>query len=426
MTLGIYIGGTPNRQIDCKNIIDDGNPGIGGTEYEFAMLASYLGYVNNSEEIKLTVFQSGKYVLHHEITTVNDVSQNNLLSVVKESGIEILIVDSRLPLSLIKSFNGTGIKLIVWCHCVGSLYRHLLFSRWEAVRRVVFVSRGHYLNYIDNPIVKKSSFVFNAISVNGKIHSLREKNHFINRPHDVVFMGALDESKGFHVLARVWPEVLKVVPDAKLHVIGSANLYGGNFKLGSLGIADEIYEKKFYKYITTSDGKLHPSIVLHGQLGEEKYDVMTKCRVGIPNPDGRTETFCICAVEMELCGCKTVTKWSSGYMDTVPPPNVLVENVTDLSSAIAQALLDDDFNCNENVVNINKNFSICSVGLKWISIIKAVDNNEEIQEIVSVPQKFKLRNINSALRKYIPFIPPIGFIRDTFERLLGVLKRSIK
>lgn len=45
MKVGIYIGGTPRSTIDATNVISEGNPGIGGTEYEFIMLATYLSTI---------------------------------------------------------------------------------------------------------------------------------------------------------------------------------------------------------------------------------------------------------------------------------------------------------------------------------------------------------------------------------------------
>lgn len=425
MRLGIYIGGTPNRQIDCRHIIENGNPGIGGTEYEFVMLSIYLSS-NIHSDINLTVFQTGRYTLPDYMISINGMQPVDMLNEIKKHDIDILIIDSRWPLNLIKDIvQLSGLRVILWCHCVGSLYRHLLFSRWNAIKKVVFVSRGHYLNYIDNPIIDKSTFVFNAVSVNNDIHRYREHIPFKIRPHDAVFMGALDESKGFHVLAKAWPKVLRIVPDARLHVIGSANLYGGRFKMGPLGIAAENYEKKFGKYLSTKNGLLHPSVILHGQLGKEKYEIMTQCRVGIPNPDGETETFCICAVEMQLCGCKVVTKWNSGYIDTVPFPNIMVRRTKDLASAIASSLVEDNFDCTSNIENIKKLFSINTFGDKWWKIIHSVYDNSEFSENITTPPQFKFRKINASIRKFLPFIPPIGLLSDTLYRFLVVLRRRI-
>ena len=41
-------------------------------------------------------------------------------------------------------------------------------------------------------------------------------------------MGGLRVTKGFHILAKVWKEVVKEVPDAELHVMGGSKLYDEN------------------------------------------------------------------------------------------------------------------------------------------------------------------------------------------------------
>ena len=293
MKLGIYIGGTPNRQIDCRHIIENGNPGIGGTEYEFVMLSIYLGQYNIHSDIDLTIFQTGRYTLPDQIISINGVHPADMLNEAKKHGIDLLIIDSRWPLNLIKN------------------------------------------------------------------------------------------------------------------------------------IAAENYEKKFGKYLSTESGLLHPSVILHGQLGKEKYEIMTKCRVGIPNPDGNTETFCICAVEMQLCGCKVVTKWSSGYIDTVPFPNIMVSRTKDLASAIASSLVEDNFDCTSNLWNIRTHFSINTFGNKWMKIIHSVYDDSEFSENITIPAQFKSRKINASIRKFLPFIPPIGLLSDTIYRFVVVLKRNI-
>ncbi len=426
MKVGIYIGGTPRSTIDATNVISEGNPGIGGTEYEFIMLATYLSTIRKCpDDMDITVFQAGRYSLSDCVRSINGISPNQMIEECRARHIDILIVDSRWNLDLLKKFNETTTKLIVWCHCVGSYYRHFLFARWSAVKCVVYVSRGHFLNFMDNPVFPKSTWAFNSVSVPSRVKSLRECFPFAERPHDVVYMGALDESKGFHVLAKAWPEVLAKVPDARLHVIGSANLYGGAFRLGPLGLADQAYEATFHKHLVTKQNTLHPSVILHGKLASEKYDVMARCRVGVPNPCGKTETFCISAVEMQLCGCKVVTCYSSGYIDTVPSPNILVYDESQLADAIVSGLIEDGFNWESNIENIMANFSIESVGQKWMKIIDNVDKNSRMMDTYEIPIQFHARKQRSRLRKFIPIIPPVGFITDTFSRFKAVTKRLL-
>ena len=428
MRIGLFIGGTPNREIDCRNVTKNGNPGIGGTEYEFIMLATFLhSYCMDHPDWELIVFQGGRYNIPNGIRSVIGISKEQMPYKCKELDIATLIIDSRWPLPDIKRFNTSCTKLIVWCHCVGSIYRHLLFARWKAVAKVVFVSKGHLLNFIDNPVYRKSSYAFNAVSDNQHINNLRNANPFSNRPHDVVYMGALDESKGFHVLAKVWKDVLKLVPDARLHVIGSANLYGASDTVGKLGITAQRYENTFASYLTDENEQLHPSVILHGQLADEKYDIMSKCRVAVPNPCGKTETFCICAVEMQQCGCRVVTKYASGYIDTIPTPsNILVNKTNELADAIAASLMMDSFNWNENILNIRENFLMDAVGKRWIKIITSVINGKPIANNLPLLPQFKKRRLNSQLRRFLPFLPPVGFLSDTLIRLQAVVSRICK
>lgn len=427
MHIGIYIGGTPSRVFDCTQVLTAGNPGIGGTEYEFIMLATWLRrYAESHPGWKLTVFQGGRYDMGDGFDMVVGASMAEMPEQCRLRGIDVLVLDSRWPLGHIRAFDGTSTGVVAWCHCVGSMYRHLLYARYPGVRKVVFVSRGHMLGFIDNPVAAKSTYAFNAVSHDKAVDRLREANPFVKRPHDVVFMGALDESKGFHVLAKAWPEVLKAVPDARLHVIGSANLYGADAHMGPLGIAAEDYEATFADCIKGPDGGLHPSIILHGQLAGEKYDVMARCRVGVPNPDGATETFCICAVEMELCGCRVVTSWSSGYIDTVPAPNVLVRKRSELAQRIADALLDDTFDGSPVIDHIERNFSMDSVGSKWIDIFESVRAGTAMEEHIDIPREFRRRQINARLRRYLPFVPPVGLLGDTLARFKAVMKRKFK
>lgn len=153
-------------------------------------------------------------------------------------------------------------------------------------------------------------------------------------------MGAVIPSKGLHLLAKAWPEVKKAVPDAELFVIGNGNLYSRNKDtsgLGALGLAEKDYEQMFSKYIT-EDNKLSEGVHLLGVLGKEKYDVLAEMKVGVPNPSGRTETFCICAVEMQMMGARIVSKRCAGYLDTVYN-GILYDNSRELAGCIISELL---------------------------------------------------------------------------------------
>ena len=161
----------------------------------------------------------------------------------------------------------------------------------------------------------------------------------------VTYTGSLVSAKGFHILANIWPQILKAVPEAQLYVIGNGQIYDRNAKLGSLGIADERYEKVFANAIT-ENGALLPSVHFCGAMGKEKLEIYKKTTVGVMNPSGKTETFGLSAVEMEACGIPVVTKAANGLFDTVidGKTGYLIRNKNQLRDCVVELLQDKQKN----------------------------------------------------------------------------------
>jgi glycosyltransferase involved in cell wall biosynthesis len=123
--------------------------------------------------------------------------------------------------------------------------------------------------------------------------------------------------KGFHRLAKVWPEVINKFPDAQLEVIGSGKLYDRNQKLGKWGMATENYEQKFRAPLADDDGSPLDSITFHGLVSQAtKIDILQDTTVGVINPRG-TETFSVSAVEFQAAGTPVVSRAQGGVLDTV-------------------------------------------------------------------------------------------------------------
>lgn len=86
--------------------------------------------------------------------------------------------------------------------------------------------------------------------------------------------------------------------------------------LGDFGIASPKYEKRFLRPLLDTNKAILPSVHFLGNLGLEKYNYLLKSKVGVPNPTGATETFCISAVEMQYMGCCVSAMSAPGYYDT--------------------------------------------------------------------------------------------------------------
>ncbi|MDD2941954.1 MAG: glycosyltransferase family 4 protein [bacterium] len=134
---------------------------------------------------------------------------------------------------------------------------------------------------------------------------------FLNKPSTdasrysskvAVFCGYLGETKGAHLVLATWPYVRKLLPDARLVMIGSARLYKEGVVTGPLGLADPQFEAKYLQPILAEFGSLNNAgIELTGL--STPYDI--RCRyshsaLGLINFNWHsfTETFCCVGAEM--------------------------------------------------------------------------------------------------------------------------------
>jgi glycosyltransferase involved in cell wall biosynthesis len=130
-----------------------------------------------------------------------------------------------------------------------------------------------------------------------------------------VYVGSLVPQKGFHRLARLWPRIRRACPTAELDVIGSSQVNHPDQQLGTLGVASVSYEKLILRYLRTDPAEC--GVTFHGKMGIEKYDVIGRAMVGLPNPTGFTECCPASVVEMSGGGAAVVALRQWGMCDTV-------------------------------------------------------------------------------------------------------------
>lgn len=304
--LGIELPDKNFSGIDLSNP-QNGNPGVGGSEYLFALLGMYLK--KNSEDIDICIYHYSKNKLPCENKIVNN--PYDMLQQMNTDSIDIFIHQINKPSEWYQALRKTKIKSIAWAHVYPAYYEQQEFKRTDNVKRVVFVGKEEYDAYIDSDLICKATYIFNMLNTEKNMHSRVLQNK------EVTYIGSLVPAKGFHTLAKVWKNIIERVPDAQLNVIGTGRVYDRNAKLGKYGIAQEDYEKSFIQFLTTPNGEILSSVHFLGLLGQEKEDVLANTMVGIVNPTALTETFCMSAVEMELAEIPVVSKKKWGLLDTV-------------------------------------------------------------------------------------------------------------
>lgn len=336
MKVGIIIEDTGLSNIDFSNI-KMGNPGVGGTVFEEVLLANNL-----ADELGFEVFlyaTNGENIYSKNLNVRVSNSRNSLIAMAFKDSIDVLIFCSGKGQQWYEEIEKYDLKYIVWVHCFLNYFELKLIRKSTKIKRIVFVGHNMFGSYIADDIIEKSTYIYNMYwSENSPIRD--EYNH------DVCYLGALNRYKGFHVLAKAWPIILKKVPDARLFVIGRGDLYNRNSVLGEYGIAEKSYERKFIKYIIDSNGNILPSIIFKGNLGAEKSKLISKMSVGVVNPTAITETFCISAVEINACGVPVCTKGAYGLLDTVVngKSGMYSKNYVELANNIITLLLDEKLN----------------------------------------------------------------------------------
>lgn len=375
-----------------------GNPGVGGSEYLFSLLASELSKKN----CDITIFH-----YNHNIVCANS---NNFIvqdsiSMIKEAQdkrIDILIHQVGKTNEWYRNLEQTKIKTIAWAHVYLEYNELVELRKCNNVKRVVFVGKEEYDSYIDDDIITKSTYIYNMIPV------VKEPYIRTTGVPIVTYVGSLVPAKGFHKLAEIWPKVLEKIPDGQLYVIGNGKVYNRDASLGEYGISQADYEQKFMKYLVDNNGKILPSVHFLGIVGSDKDKIFRKTTVGVVNPTALTETFCMSAVEMEYSYIPIVTKKKWGLLDTVKHKKTgyLFNTKNEFCKYLVKLLADETVNkqFGQNAHEfVESMFSVDVVIPKWLELLNEVNDSKPVQYLgvqSNFTNDFKLLKIFSRVIRF--------------------------
>ena len=368
MKVAFYVKNSSFANIDCRSV-EIGNPGIGGTWHVILIVASQLARRYNGIDVSVFVNEINDNlpkgpVYYHAMDANNAVKQADK----KNFDYFVLNYSSFNWKNYDYSGLRSSIKLIPWCHNFVGRHRRGLneFYKNSRIARVVNVGREQMELYYDHLAFSKMDYIYNCVPIDNNLIEKVYDIPFSKRGHIVTFVGSLRKAKSFHVLASIWPQIIKRVPDAELYVIGSAKLYDENTELGKYGVAENSYEKAFMKYLLDEKGRVLSSVHFMGNLGLEKFEILQKTKVGVPNPLGIGETFCISAVEMQAMGATVVAMTAPGYFDTFINGK-MVSNKEQLVDIITQELLSDNpfVPYYDTINSITNKFSVDNVVNDW-------------------------------------------------------------
>ncbi|TCL70748.1 glycosyltransferase involved in cell wall biosynthesis [Hydrogenispora ethanolica] len=422
MKVGIRFEGKELGNIDFSKL-EEGNPGVGGTEFLLIQLSYYL--IKYCKKIDVVMYTSNLITLPEIINQVVIENDVDTLEKVKEDNIDIFIfVPKTRGSDYYKKLDQLNIRSIAWVHNYID-YRNIeRLQKCSSVKRIVFVGRQHYDAYFDDYIINKAVYIYNMV-VPGKIEKidckLKEKS--------VTYVGALIPTKGFHKLAKQWKAILKEVPDAKLYVIGSGKLYDRFAEMGPQNIAEKRYETKLMKYLSKNENLLD-SVCFCGTMGVEKEKIIEKTKVGVANPTGISETFCLSAVEFEAVGIPVVSYKGYGLLDTISDKHtgLLIKTGKQLREAIVTLLKDNETNSlygANGQLFYNQNFTPEIIIKEWEKLFHEVMKGDSCKIIYpndNMMDDWKwLRILNHKLKNLFGFnkLPSLAF-------MVSYIKQNIK
>lgn len=402
------------------SLIEFGNPGIGGTEYMYFLLGVNL--LKRGYDVSYYVTDASKVTFYNRCICQKVQSFDACANLAVMEQRDFLIIRQEDVKDVLKLNNKSDIRIICWIHNFIPYEKQRLIAECDMIKCCVFVGRQQYDRYLDCDIINKSTYIYNFIDFSNV-----EYHQSIRKTKKVVYVGFLGYAKGFHEIAAVWPNIIRRVPDAELYVIGSGKIYDKNCIMGNRGIA----EKKYEEYLFELLGPTKESVHFCGNLGIEKYEFMKNCLVGISNPTGKGETFCISAVEMEACGLPVITWDGNGLLDTISrEAGIFIRNRKQLENAIVHLLEHDEIavemgrkgrEYSEMMFSPNQNTE------KWITLFDKIYNDEKI--LFMNPNNYLLRD-KKVFRLISHYIRRIFHLSDRscilhFEELLQYKRKSI-
>ncbi len=294
-----------NRGFSTKGPLGDprlGNPGIGGTE--FAFLASVALLDSDPEACAPLLFLTAAQAVAGLDGLIRQVSSlGEALAKAEAAGAVCLVFRPGFvsPADQ-RALSQSSLPLVAWCHNLGCDQQGF-FESLPALKRWVLVSGAQLDAFRHSRLARRACVIPNPVLVPPDLEQGAS-------PRDLAYVGAITPFKAFDRIARMWPEIALTCPQSRLRVFGGADLYAG-------GGASALTPYEHYCRDLLDRGGFSDRVAFEGSLGLERYAAFADVAVGVVNPSGRDETFCLSAAEFSACGIPVVAPRRNALVQTV-------------------------------------------------------------------------------------------------------------
>ena len=379
MRIAFYLenGNIPNVDLSRPEL---GNPGCGGTEFLFAALPFYLASLDgDTVQPVLLANHTGLLPPSLEVHLVSNILDAAQRAKNMKCAFFVYRPKRFEEPGLYALLNQLKIPSIAWLHVTPTNPQLRALGANAHIKAVVCVEHEQHEALRDTEAAHKLTYIVNGLDCgNFNVSENTERD-----PRLIIYLGALVPQKGFHLLARAWPRIMRRSPDARLAVIGSGSLYGPEARLGSWGIAAELYEEQHIKpYLRGPDGKPLPSVQFLGRLGIEKKELLCKAAVGVVNPSGQTENCPGSALEFQAYGTPVVSGAFYGMLDTVRhrETGLLGRTLDDLVENICRLMVDSKLarRLGENGPGfVRHRYNFPGVTRQWVDLFHKLDEGKK-------------------------------------------------
>jgi glycosyltransferase involved in cell wall biosynthesis len=359
-----------------------GNPGIGGTEFAFLAVAALL---QESAQPLLLLTRDQQVAGLRAVEVVDNLSQ--ALQRAQLWGAAFLVFrPGVLAPGDWNALEHSLLPLVAWLHNLGCLDQ----ARTEvlpALRAWVLVS-GAQLDFFRHSRLSRQAVVIpNPVLVPAA--GVRSRETAL-AARDLAYVGAITPFKAFDRLAAQWGVIARACPEVRLRVFGGADLYGQ--RTGQQLTPYELHCRRLLEASGAAD-----RVLFAGSCGLERYGQLDSVAVGVVNPSGADETFCLSAAELSLCGIPVVSARRHALVQTVPHQvaGLLARNDRELAEQCIQLLGDPEQAWqlgSQGHAHAAQTFSAEALRAGWLALAETVQASAPLPRVpVSTPWQHEQR-----------------------------------
>ena len=405
MNILIYL--EQSKIIESMSCQKQVNPGVGGTTYTSARLAIEMQKEANKNNLDFQITLFTNRPTNNKFFNMDVISEKEAI----DNQWEIVLLTG----DVIDRIYLNKIKL--------QSQRTLIWSRHPFDKKMVKIARNLKYEFIS---VGKNQYLSNYLLIGTHNHiedlfcskririAAYKNENFLNLKSKskkgflrIGYMGALVPSKGFHLIAAKWSEILSSLNNKGvkpiLEVIGGSDLY--DFQKGHEYIpCSKEYGNKIFPYIKN---EINKTVFFHGTLDSNRYQIMKECDIAIFNPRGHGEAFPASILEWMSLSIPVISCLDYGCADVMTyNKSLTIKNEKELSNKLLEFSMLNEY----EIMQLKKlSFSISN----YFS-----SNQESIinQWILLFSQRNK--SINEYLEKKI-------IIKTIFNRLIISFKSKV-